>query len=256
MNTFVKRPHLLLGLFFLGLLTASCQTTFIVREQASYTGFRIDSTVQPDPAITTFYAPYKAQLDAEMSRTVGHTDVDLTKPSDSAETRMGNFFADVLLAEGRKQFPDALFAFGTKGGLRIELPRGEITVGNIFELMPFENELVMLEITGESVRQLAEFIAATGGQPVSGIRLTIDDGHARDIQIGGEPLDPTRNYKLITYDYLANGGDHVRGLENPIQRAALGAKVREVLMTHIQELQQAGKHVNTSLDGRITRLQQ
>src|SRR5690606_18308907 len=131
---------------------------------------------------------------------------------------------DAVLAEEKKQYPDAEFSFGTKGGLRIELQRGDITIGNLFELMPFENELVLLELSGRNVQQLADFIAATGGQPVSGLRMKISDGKATDIVVAGKPLKLSRTYKLITYDYLANGGDNSRGLNNPIRRINLGQK--------------------------------
>src|SRR5690606_38240521 len=175
----------------------------------------------------TFYSPYKEQLEAEMNRVVGHAAISLTKPRNKPETLLGNFFADVLLAEAQKQVPDAEFAFGTKGGLRIELHQGPITIGNLFELMPFENEIVVLELTGENVLDLAQFIAASGGQPVSGIRMEIMDGKATNIRIGGNPIDTNRTYKLATYDYLANGGDHALGLADPVSRTNLGIKVRE-----------------------------
>src|SRR3546814_712039 len=139
-----------------------------------------------------FYPPYKKQLEASMTRVVGRAAISLTKPSDEPETLLGNFFADVLLARARKQIPDAEFAFGTKGGLRIELHKGPITIGNLFELMPFENEIVVLELTGENVLDLAQFIATTGGQPVSGIRMEIHDGKATNIRIGGKSLDTNR----------------------------------------------------------------
>src|SRR5690606_26398936 len=191
------------------------------------------------------------QLEAEMGRVVGRTDVALTKPKNAPETRLGNFFADALLTEVKKYEPAADFSFGTKGGLRIELQKGDITVGNLFELMPFENELVLLELSGKSVAQLAQFIAATGGQPVAGLRMRIKEGKATGITIGGKPLDVSRTYKLITYDYLANGGDNSRGLNNPVNRINLGQKVREALITYVNEQTQAGKHINTQLDERI-----
>src|SRR5690606_31823605 len=144
MKCFTIRHYLLLLAVAIGLGGASCSRYFAPHGQAAYTELQVDSTIADDPDYVAFYAPYKAQLDAEMSRVVGRTAVSLTKPSDEPETLLGNFFADVLLAEARKQVPDAEFAFGTKGGLRIELHQGPITVGHLFELMPFENEIVVL----------------------------------------------------------------------------------------------------------------
>src|SRR5690606_12674159 len=128
------------------------------------------------------------------------------------------------------------------------LQKGDITIGNLFELMPFENEMVLLELSGKDVLQLAQFIAASGGQPVSGLRMKITDNKPIDILIAGKPLTESRTYKLITYDYLANGGDNSRGLGKPISRVNLGQKVREALIEYVSEQEKAGKHINTQLD--------
>lgn len=252
MKRLTTRNSLLLLAVAVWLGGASCSRYFIPRGQAAYTQLQVDSTTVDDPDYVQFYAPYKKQLEVEMNRVVGRATVSLTKPSEVPETLLGNFFADVLLAQARKQVPDAEFAFGTKGGLRIELNQGPITIGNLFELMPFENEIVVLELTGEKVQQLAQFIAATGGQPVSGIRMEIENGIATNIRIGGKPIGPNQTYKLVTYDYLANGGDNSRGLDDPINRTNLGIKVREALIDYVSEKAQAGNDINTQLDGRIT----
>jgi len=220
-----------------------------------YTQYGISGEIPADSAYIKYYSPYQQQLEAEMNRVVGYTDVDLTKPSDAPETLLGNFFADALLAEGRKHYPNAEFSFGTKGGLRTELQQGNITVGLLFELMPFENELVVLELPGQSVQQLAQFIASTGGQPVAGIRMKTKDGKPVDIEIAGKPIDLSRTYTLVTYDYLANGGDNSRGLEKPSKRIDLGKKVREALIDYVSQQTKEGKNINTQLDGRITRNQ-
>lgn len=255
MKYFTPKKRLALLALALSLGATSCSKYLAPREQVVYTKLQIDSTLTGDPTFLRLYAPYKEQLEAEMNRVVGYTDVNLTKPSHAAETRLGNFFADALLTEGKKRHPDAELSFGTKGGLRIELQKGNITMGNLFELMPFENEMVLLELSGKSVLQLAQFIAATDGQPVAGLRMRINDGKAADINVAGKPLELSRTYKLITYDYLANGGDNSRGLNNPVSRIDLGQKVREALIIYVGEHTQAGKHINTTLDGRITRNQ-
>lgn len=252
MKYYKIRSYLTLLAAIICLIGASCSKYFVPHGQAAYTKLQIDSTIIADSSYVAFYMPYKQQLEAEMDRVVGRAAIDLTKPNDTPETLLGNFFADALLAEARKQDPEAAFSFGTKGGLRIELQQGPITIGNLFELMPFENEIVILELTGESVQDLARFIATTGGQPVSGISMEISGSKATNIRIGGEPLDPNRTYKLVTYDYLANGGDNSRGLDNPVSRMNLGIKVREALIDYVREHAQAGKNINTQLDGRIT----
>ncbi len=236
------------------LLLVSCSRIFVPSGN-EYRQYAINNDLPPDSSSILYYQPYKKQLDAEMSRIVGYTDADLTKPAAATETLLGNFFADALLAEGRRLYPDADFSFGTKGGLRRELKQGPVTIGHIFELMPFENDLVILELTGESVQQLAAFIAATGGQPVAGLQMTISGGEAKDIRIANAPLDLLKTYHLVTYDYLANGGDRVKGLEYPLKRTNSGKKVRELLMDYVSRQTAEGKTIHTQTDGRITTAQ-
>lgn len=244
-----KALQTILAPIFLGMLACSKHFSPVQQE---YHQYAISGDIAPDSAYISYYMPYKQQLETAMGHIVGYTDVDLTKPASTPETLLGNFFAEALLAEGRNLHPEADFSFGTKGGLRIELQKGPITVGHMFELMPFENELVVLELSGERVQQLAQFIASTNGQPVAGLRMNINKGQAEDIEIAGQPVDKSKTYQLLTYDYLANGGDNLRGLENPIKRINLQKKVRETLIDYISRQTQEGKHITTQLDGRIT----
>jgi len=241
----------LLALIGLTLANNGC-SRHMVPSQTEYREFKIDNTIPADTAFLAYYAPYKRQLEMEMGRIIGRSAMRLTKPGTAQETLLGNFFAEALLTESRKTNPDIDFSVGTKGGLRTELPKGDITVGDLFELMPFENELVVLDLSGESIKELAQFIAKTGGQPVAGLRMVIDDGQPQNIQIGGQPFDKSRTYRILTYDYLANGGDNIRGLDRPLKRINLRKKVRETLIEYIQQHTQDNKELTAQLDGRIT----
>jgi 2',3'-cyclic-nucleotide 2'-phosphodiesterase (5'-nucleotidase family) len=189
-------------------------------------------------------------MQAEMSRVVGQTEVALTKPSDP-ETLMGNFFADAMLKEGLKKDPAIQFTLATRGGLRTIFPKGNITVSHVFELMPFENEMVVLKLSGQNVQQVIDFIAKKDGEPVAGIRMKIRDNRAYDVTIGGQPFDITKTYYLLTYDYLADGGDELECLRNPLERREINQKVREALFENINDLARQGKKITAQLDGRI-----
>lgn len=242
----------IIPLFFIW-FASSCSVYHLpTADKPTYQQYAISPDIAPDPAIEAYYQPHKQQLEAEMNRVIGSSALDMARDRSKPETIIGNFFANALLHEGRKYDAEIDFSFATKDGIRTDLPQGNITIGNIFELMPFENQLVILELSTEQVEELAQFIAATSGQPVSGIRLHISDGKATQITIGGQPLEPGKTYKLLTYDYIANGGDHVRGLDSPIQRRDLTQKVREALIEYVQGLTASGQQLNATLDGRIT----
>ncbi|GGH23296.1 5'-nucleotidase C-terminal domain-containing protein [Dyadobacter endophyticus] len=232
----------------LGLL-ASCQKHLAV-SKSEYKQYGIDQQVGADSAIIRYYQPFKDKMQAEMNRVVGQTEEALTKPS-NPETLMGNFFANAMLKEGLKKDPTIQFTLATKGGLRTTFPKGNITVSHVFELMPFENEMVVLKLSGQNVQQVIDFIARKDGEPVAGIRMKIRDNKAYDVTIGGEPFDISKTYNLLTYDYLADGGDDLECLRNPLERREINQKVREALFENISDLTRQGKKITAQLDGRI-----
>lgn len=212
--------------------------------------YRVDSSIDIDSDVIKHYLPYKQQLDQSMNQVLGYTDVDLTKPADP-ETLLGNFFTDALMEEVSDSFKID-FAIATKGGLRAEIAKGAITTEKIYELMPFENKLVVLILNGNRVEELLKLIAIKEGQPVSGISMKINKGAIDNVVIAGTAFDVNRQYTILTYDYLANGGDGITALDKPVKRIDLDNTVRDVLIDHVKRIAKEGKHINTKLDGRIT----
>lgn len=232
------------------LLISSCHRTLTV-SKSEYRQYAIDAQTGVDSAFINYYLPYKEKMQAEMDKVIGQTEQELTKPA-APETLMGNFFADALLTEGLKKDPAIQFTLSTKGGLRTTFPKGNITVSRVFELMPFENEMVVLKLSGENVRKLIDFIVSKDGEPISGMRMKIRNKQAYDVIIGGQPFDVNKTYNLLTYDYLADGGDELDCLRNPLERHEINKKVRDALLDHITDLTRQGKKINAQLDGRIT----
>jgi len=241
--------HFTHGLLFSSVMLFSCNRHFSVSGN-QYKEYAIDQTAGVDSSLVKYYLPYKKQMEAEMNRVIGKSERQLTKPSEP-ETLLGDFFSDAILAEGLKKDPAIQFTLATKGGLRTTFPQGDITVNNAFELMPFENELVVLKLTGANTQRVIDFIAKSQGQPVAGIRMKIKDKKAYDVFIGGKPFDINQNYNLLTYDYLANGSEDLDCLTNPIESKIINKRVRDAVIDYITDLTRAGKTINTQLDGRV-----
>jgi 2',3'-cyclic-nucleotide 2'-phosphodiesterase (5'-nucleotidase family) len=232
------------------LLTFSCSRHFNV-QKADYEQYGIGSQLPPDSSVIKYYLPYKQKMEAEMNRVIGETEYALTKSSD-AETELGNFFSDAGLSEAKKRQSSIQFALvTTKGGIRASIPKGKVIVSDIFELMPFENELVVVKLSGEGMKRVIDFIVASNGQPVSGIRMKIKNKTAYDVTINGEPFDITKTYTGVTSDYLANNGDDQSCFANPLERSNAGLKVRDALMAYIAEQTRNGRKIESKLDGRI-----
>ena len=220
--------------------------------KANRAEYAISKAVAADSAIIRTYLPYKAQMDAEMNQVIGHSEVQMPKVDTIPESLLGNFFADATLQQARKYDPSLDFAMpSTKGGIRVALPKGNITLSNIFELMPFENELIAFTLSGTEVQNLLNFIAATNGQPVSGLRMKIRNKKPEEVLINGKAFDPAKPYRVLTSDYIASGGDNARGFKNPLDKKVLGLKVRDALIGYVKDIEAAGKTINAKLDGRI-----
>lgn len=234
-------------------LMLSCSTGYQV-VKAERADYAINKDVAVDSSVIKTYLPYKQQLDAEMNEVLGYSEVEMVKNNETPESILGNFFSDAVLSEALKSDPTIDFSMpSTKGGVRVDVPKGAIKLSNIFELMPFENELIAFTLKGTDVQELINFIAATNGQPVAGIRLKIVDRKPVDVFIQGKPFDPQRTYRVLTSDYIAGGGDNALGFKDPIEKKVLGLKVRDAIINYIKATQAAGKTLNPKLDGRITK---
>ncbi|MFZ4861656.1 5'-nucleotidase C-terminal domain-containing protein [Sphingobacterium sp. Mn56C] len=248
MCTVKKLSILLLG----ALSITSCKTPTYLNSSRTATIYPINATIETDSTIVKYYLPFKQQMESEMNRPIGYSEHFLSKSRSDAESLAGNFFADALLAIGKKVDPEVQIAIATKGGIRSELKQGTVTVGSMFEIMPFENTITVLTLSGQDIINLANFIAKTEGQPIAGFTLKIKGDKPADIRINGKELDVNATYKLVTYDYLANGGDYMEGVFHPIKRVNTATRVREGLIEYVEELTKAGKNINTKLDGRVT----
>jgi 5'-nucleotidase len=130
----------------------------------------------------------------------------------AVESPEGNLFCDLMLAAR----PDAQISLTNGGGLRADLPAGELTYGQLFEAIPFDNRFAIVDVTGKDLRTMIAANLSRGGGILSWGGLTAKarcKSGALDLQIrvGGKPLDDGATYKLATSDFLASGGDGVIG---------------------------------------------
>jgi len=236
------------------LLLAACKSPTILSKIETTEYILSDTSIAEDSLITEKIRPYSEKMSADMGIVLAQSSQAMSKGL--PESLLGNFVADLCFERVKREYKpqdghSVDFAFFNNGGLRKSLPAGNITKGDIYELMPFENELVILTLDAEVLKKLLNFIASKGGEPVSALRFVIKDKTAVDINIGGIALDPNKIYKVVTSDYLANGGDNYSFLSSAINRESTSIKIRDAI---IQDLYIAGKTeeiVNVKLDGRI-----
>lgn len=223
-------------LLSIGLLLSSCnrqQYVYVSDIDTDY--IRVNKyAANGDSEIEAMIAPYKAKLDAEMNEVLAIVASDMTK--DRPSSTLGNWFADVLQAIAVQSDPEVAFSAQNYGGLRVpSVAAGDLTVGDIYEIMPFDNTLVILTLDGSTMMQLLDRIADYGGWPVSDeLSFTIKDDKATDIMIKGEPFDKNKKYKVALPDYTANGGDRCFFLKG-IPQEGTGRMIRDLVVDYLRE---------------------
>ncbi len=239
------------------LLFTHCNQTLSVTEATSE-NIPVDATVPLSADLELTIKPYRDSMKAKMDEVLNYTHVDLEVGV--PEGLLGNFVADLTYQTAKQKSsktPD--FALLNNGGLRTSIPKGAITRGKIFELMPFENEIVIVEISGDKMKELIEFVreksleapSRKAGVPVSNFRMMMAGGKVNNVLINNKEFNSERSYRVVTSDYLSNGGDHMDFFLNPISVEKTGVKLRDAIIDYLIDLKKRNLEINLALDGRI-----
>lgn len=198
--------------------------------------------------IVEMIEPYKTGIDSVMNEVIGYTEEELVKGKPSST--LTNWVTDALQEATQKLVTDKIdFTIQNYGGIRIPfLAAGDVTIRSVYELMPFDNAMVLVPMSGVMCQQLLDQFADAGGWPVSReVRFKIHYGKATDVFIGGQPLDTARQYIVAMPDYVANGGDNYVFLRD-LPQISTQALVRDLLIDHIRR----HKNLTANHSPRIT----
>jgi len=231
----------------------SCHTSY-ESQSLQYKGYRISKTMPADSSVLNFLQPFSDSVNNSMNTVLGVATVSLEKAQ--PESSLGNFMADAFLIMAREKYKTQVdLAFVNFGGIRLtQLPAGNITRGKVFELMPFDNLLILQKIKGSVLQQVLDLMAARGGWPVAGIRMQISNNKAVNIQVGGQPLDPEKLYTIANSDFIANGGDNADMLR-PVPQITNGYLMRDAIIDYIAWLNSQGKAITATIENRVTHAQ-
>ena len=239
----------------LGRLDLEMRRMAIVR----FSGRLIDVTadIPEDPEVKAIIEPYAAELQAAMSEVVGYTTVPLEGTRSlirTQETNLGNLVADMMRWAGCE------IALENGGGIRWHrlFPAGPITRGDVYNLLPFLNTLVMMDLTGAQVKEALEnsvsrYPSADGRfLQVSGLSFTFDPtkpvgSRIVDVLVGGTPLVETAVYRVVTNDFLAAGGDGYTVLMQGTNFVDTGTYLMDYMVEYLKEF----SPVTPTVEGRI-----
>ncbi|GLH72304.1 hypothetical protein GETHLI_08060 [Geothrix limicola] len=218
----------------------------------------VNATIPEDPAIQKVIAPLAAEIKASFDLPLVQAPQGVFRGRKGEENLLGYWVSDVMRKAAQNVIGAPVrFAITNAGGLRSNLRPGQLKVADIFELMPFENELVVVELTGaEVIEVVKEGIVRRGGEPCSGVKAVVggtpEAGTYTLTWEDGSPIDPKALVKVATSDYLYGGGDSIPTLKKGRKPFTTGVTLRQMLLDECGALAKAKQDLLPPALGRYT----
>ncbi len=214
----------------------------------------IDSAFNEKAAYKKLIAPYKNKMIAEINSVISYAPKNINRYDGKMQSSLGNLLADLCYERANIIFKERTgkeidFSMFNYGGIRASISKGALTNKNPFELMPFENNLVVVELSGKKIMELVDyFIKNKSAHPLSkNIELLINTDASYQLKINNQKFDPTENYFVLTSDYLQSGGDNMDFFKNPISLFKTDYKMRHAIIDEFKSLDT----LRASVDNRV-----
>lgn len=215
----------------------------------------VDQRIRTDETLEYNIKPYRNHINKDLDNVLSYAPENMDKFQGKWQTTLSNFLADITLEKANKLFQKTnkrqvdicLMNFG---GIRASIAKGDVTARTAYQIMPFENTLVIAELDASKIIELVNyFIAEAKAHPIAGIEieLTKDQKSYKSIKIAGQNIDPKKTYTVATSDYLITGGDRMDFFLNSVATFDLNYKLRNLIIDYFKEHQV----ITAVLDNRI-----
>ena len=234
-------------LFISFFFALSCNISYKA-ENIQYSSYRIQHTVDENKSVKSIIKPYSDSINKLMNVVIGYNELTLERKRQG--NTLGFFITDAYLEmEKQKVDPQADVAFMNPGGIRLpELPASAITQGKIYELMPFDNLMVILKVKGSLLKQYLDTLAASEGIIGSGMSLQIVNKTTQQVMVGHKPIDLNAEYTIVNSDYVVNNS----GLLKNMDRKTSGYLLRDAILDYVRFVNANGKKITVSNTDRIS----
>lgn len=230
------------------LLSCAPKQGYLVSTKVENNNVGNDKYGSMDAKMLALIAPYKEELDVKMNSVIGYLPEEMIK--ERPNSSLMNFMADALLDQAKSLFPSKSIdcALMNYGGIRItSIGKGDITVGKMYELMPFDNSVVLTELTQAQAQQLFDRVAAYGGWPISdGLTFRIEKDKAVDVLINGKPISSYTTVNVVVPNYLSDGGDNLDFMKE-VKKSDSNIYIRDILISYVTKI----KNIVPSHEKRI-----
>jgi 2',3'-cyclic-nucleotide 2'-phosphodiesterase (5'-nucleotidase family) len=238
-NDVFKLFVIFLTLFFI----SSCGNKILTVTKVEGKQLPITQKYSQVASIENFIKPYREHINNDLDSILAYCPITLDKKAVNMQSTMGNFMSDVVLQFGNKVFQKREnktidICLLNEGGIRAILPKGNVTARNGFEIMPFENNMVVIALRGKYIQDIIDyFIAQKQAHPLSGLTFTLyKNKTAKNILVQGKPIVSDNIYYVGTNDYLANGGDNMNFFSKGEKTYDLDYKLRNILIDYFKSV--------------------
>ena len=241
--------------FLLSFLLFSCKKEKYVVTKITGSTITVDSQITSVKSITKTIEPYKEKMIKEINTKISYTPKNIVRTDGDLESSLGNLLADLSYERANPVFnkktgKNVDFALFNYGGIRAGIQAGNITNKHAFELMPFDNMYVVVELTGDKMEELITYLITNKtAHPLSKhVQLTITK-NGYTLFLKGKKFDKNKNYFVLTTDYLQSGGDNMVFFKNPKNIYKQDYKMRDAIVDYFK----SKDTIKTVLDNRFKR---
>lgn len=203
----------------------------------------IGPSLKASDSLENYFAPFRDRIDAVLDSTLAYAPSIISKEDGDYNTTAGNLMADIVRSEANPIFKsrtgeDIDFVMLNHGGIRSIISKGNVTARSAYEVMPFENSIVVARLNGKSVEDLVMYLKDSGrAHPTSGVQVVLNTkNEIQSICVQGKPFDENLTYNVATSDYLLNGGDNMVFFRDAEKVTEMDYKIRNAMIDYFKKM--------------------
>lgn len=203
----------------------------------------INDAIRPTDSIEAFISPYRKRVNEVLDSTLSYAPFAITKSDGRYNTTAGNLMADIVLEQANPIFKSRTlkeidFVVLNHGGIRSIISKGKVSARTAYDVMPFDNTIVVVALNGRSVRNLISFLINSGrAHPIAGLQIVLTkDGSLRSVNIKGAPFDENRIYYVATSNYLVEGGDNMGFFKDGLEITDTNYLIRNAMIDYFSKV--------------------
>ncbi|WP_411768869.1 5'-nucleotidase C-terminal domain-containing protein [Winogradskyella sp. A3E31] len=232
----------IIGLACFSIIIISCKNEVHI-DKIEGKRISISDSLESNSAIEAYIKPYREHVNNDLDSVLAYSAETYDKTNGDLNTAIGNFMADAVYEQANPVFKSRTdqqidMVLLNYGGIRSIISKGPITARTAYEVMPFENSIVVVAMKGPQIQELISYLAnSRGADPISGLQLTLTpNGEVASSTINNEPIDENRTYYVATNDYLYNGGGNMTFFQKNEGLTVLDYKIRNALIDYFKKI--------------------